>query len=301
MTPQSTIISHVGQIPSRNFLDDLPRMPHPNSVLMCSPEYFDVIDVKNPFMENQSGKIDRAHAQKQWDALRRSLAEIGLNVELIPPVSGCEDMVFTANQTFVGLDDNQHKICVLGRMKFASRQREVPHFAAWFKRQGYEIHALNGGYLFEGGGDALWHPGRRLIWGGYGQRTAPEVYSEISGLFAAPVVLLPLQTERFYHLDTCFCPVDETTALVHFPALAESGQELIRRVFTNLIEVDEHEATDLFACNAAAFHGRNVVLQRGSSKTTQRLSELGFQVRQVETGEFMKSGGSVFCMTTAFV
>lgn len=69
LPPQTIVISHAGQISSGNFLECLRPMPWQESVLMCSPEYFDVVDVKNPFMENQSGKINRAEAQKQWDAL----------------------------------------------------------------------------------------------------------------------------------------------------------------------------------------------------------------------------------------
>jgi N-dimethylarginine dimethylaminohydrolase len=59
--------------------------------------------------------------------------------------------------------------------------------------------------------------------------------------------------------------------------------------------VEESEA-ELFACNAAAFFGDTVVIQRGAARTTAELAQRGFDVREVETGEFMKSGGSVFCM-----
>src|SRR5256885_6893295 len=45
-------------------------------------------------------------------------------------------------------------------------------FEAWFKARGYRIAKLKDSSLhFEGAGDALWHPGRRLIWGGYGFRS----------------------------------------------------------------------------------------------------------------------------------
>jgi len=30
---------------------DLKAMPLPRAVLMCAPDYFNVVDVKNPFME----------------------------------------------------------------------------------------------------------------------------------------------------------------------------------------------------------------------------------------------------------
>lgn len=299
MIATANVVSRMEQLPA-DFIQGLRTMPHPESVLMCPPDYFDVVDVKNPFMANQSGKVDCVQAQDQWAALKRCFEEIGLRVELIPPRPGCEDMAFAANQAFVGLNEQQRKICALSRMKFSSRQREVPAFAEWFGSAGYTVHELIGNHLFEGGGDAIWHPGRALIWGGYGQRSDSEVYPQIASLFNAPVVLLQLVSERFYHLDTCFCPIDNYTALVHMPALARPAQNLIRAVFRNVIEVDEHEAADLFACNAAAFCGRDLVLQSGAVRTVERLQALGFRVHPVETGEFMKSGGSVFCMKTAF-
>ena len=299
MIAVANVISRLEQLPA-DFIRGLRPMPYPESVLMCPPDHFDVVDVKNPFMANQSGRVDRGMAQKQWEALKRCFEGVGLRVEVIAPQPDCEDMAFAANQAFVGLDEQQRKIAALSRMKFSSRQREVPAYAKWFSRAGYAVHELTRNHLFEGGGDAIWHPGRALIWGGYGQRSDREVYPQVANLFNAPVILLELVSERFYHLDTCFCPIDERTTLVHMPALAAPARDLIRAVFRNVIEVDEHEAADLFACNAAAFCGREVVLQNGAVQTMERLQALGFRVHPVETGEFMKSGGSVFCMKTAF-
>jgi N-dimethylarginine dimethylaminohydrolase len=275
-------------------------MPYPESVLMCPPEHFDVLDCKNPYMEDQIGKVDRPVARMQWDRLRLSFERVGVGVELIPPAPACEDMVFSANPVFVGLDPNGRRVCVLSQMKFPSRQKEVSHFAAWFTDRGYQVHDLSSRErCFEGGGDAIWHPGRGLIWGGFGQRTDIEIYSSVAALFGVTVIALELKCPRFYHLDTCFCPIDDRTALVHLPSLTNIGQELVRQVFTNLIEVDEFEATMAMACNAAAFWGTHVVLEQRAKRTIRRLRESGFLVEEVETSEFIKSGGSVFCMKTA--
>jgi N-dimethylarginine dimethylaminohydrolase len=40
----------------------------------------------------------------------------------------------------------------------------------------------------------------------------------------------------------------------------------------------------------------DIVIQKGSNKLTQRLRQSGFTLHEVETSEFMKAGGSVFCM-----
>lgn len=277
-------------------VSQLKPMPLPRAVLTCPPQYFDVIDVKNLFMVDQQGKVDRRLAQRQWAEVMTVFERIGIEVNRLSPVEGCEDMVFCANPIFTGLDGEGRPVCVAGQMRFPSRRREVAAHLEWCREHGYRIVQLRSADLFEGCGDALWHPGRRLIWGGYGARTSQRVYDELSEIFDAPVCLLELRTELFYHLDTCFCPIDETTALVYPPALSEAGLEQVHRLFEHVIEVDTYEASDLMACNAAPFLGKYVVIQAGAVKVNWALREMGFEVLEVETSEFMKSGGSVFCM-----
>jgi N-dimethylarginine dimethylaminohydrolase len=61
---------------------------------------------------------------------------------------------------------------------------------------------------FEGAGDAL-YLGDTLI-GGYGFRSQRESYSNLTD------VTVQLQDTRFYHLDTCFCPLKNNDYLI-FP------------------------------------------------------------------------------------
>ena len=276
---------------------DLKSMPLPRAVLMCAPEYFDVVDVKNPFMEGQQGKVDVALAREQWRAVTRAVEQAGIDVQLIPPVAGCEDMVFCANPIIAGLDGDNRRVCVLSQMRFGSRQPEVAAHASWFEGHGYRVVPIDEpGCMFEGSGDALWHPGRRLIWGGYGHRTSKQVYRKLSEIFDAPVMLLELPTETFYHLDTCLALIDEQTAVVYPGALTGAGMDLIRSLIPCVIEADAEEAMQAMACNGAAFLGKSVVMQSGAPRVAGKLRQRGFQVIEVDTSEFMKSGGSVFCM-----
>jgi N-dimethylarginine dimethylaminohydrolase len=275
--------------------EQLDTMPLPRAVLMCPPEWFDVVDVKNPFMKDQQGHVDPVLARREWRAIKDAFERIGIEVRTDAPLPGCEDMVFCANPVFTGLDAAGQRVCVLSHMRFDSRKKEVGAHADWFRSNGYRLVPIETPGLFEGSGDALWHPGRRLIWGGYGFRTSKEVYGEISKIFQAPVIPLRLQTERFYHLDTCLCPLDEHSALFYPGAFAANGRDAIRRVFNRVIEVDEYEA-DHMACNATPFLGRYVVIQRGLDRVNRSLRGAGFEVIEVDTSEFMKSGGSVFCM-----
>ena len=206
-------------------------------------------------------------------------------------------MVFAANQTFPGIDARGARVCVTSHMRHPSRRREVPAYAAWFREHGYEVvDTVPASLFFEGCGDALWHPGRALIWGGHGERTSRDVYPALAKRFDAPVLALELSRPPYYHLDTCFCGVDERTVLVHPQALTASGMALVRRIFPRVIEVDADEASRSMACNAAAFPGDHVVIQSGARRTSAALRDLGYRVHEVDTSEFMKSGGSVFCL-----
>ena len=270
-------------------------MPTPRALLMCRPDEFDVVDVKNPFMAGHLGGVDRDAARAQWEALRRAFVDAGIPVEVIDPVPGCEDMVFCANQTFPYVTPDGERVCVLGRMRHASRQREVPAFEAWFAARGYRIERIEAG--FEGGGDALPHPGGRpLVWCGVGPRTDAEAVPQLRALLGVEVVALPLRSERFYHLDTCLCVLDARRALVFRDALDEAGLARLEAEFDELIAVDEADAVERMACNALALPDGTVVLQRGAERTVAALAARGYRLVEVETGEFMKSGGSVYCL-----
>src|SRR5437867_5528814 len=108
-------------------------MHYPKSVLMCPPDYFDVVDVKNPFMAGKIGTVNKKRAREQWEEVRQAFERAGRKIHLIEPVEGLEDMMFCANSTFVGLNSKGEEICVLSHMRHPSRRREVPAFEAWFQ------------------------------------------------------------------------------------------------------------------------------------------------------------------------
>lgn len=296
MSDVSGVIRDPGAIPAQFDVQTLPTMRGPDGVLLCPPDHFDVVDVKNPHMAQAVGTVDTALARRQWEALADAFRAVGLRVETIGPVDDCEDMVFCANQTFTGRGVDDASVCLLSHMRHTSRRREVPAFAAWFREAGYRVEApFPADALCEGSGDLLWHPGRRLIWAGHGFRTGPEAHAVVAEAFDVPVLALTLRDDRFYHLDTCLSPLDETTALIVANAFDDVGRALIERVFERVVEVDDDEAVSALACNAAVFDG-GIVIDERAVRTVALLRELGHHVLTVDTGEYLKSGGSVFCM-----
>jgi N-dimethylarginine dimethylaminohydrolase len=291
------VIRNSEDIPDRWSLESVPARQHASRVLMSEPKYFEVRDIKNEFMRGQLGRVDRNAAYAQWNEMRRTFERCGVSCDTVAALPGCEDMVFTANPSFNGRTADGRQVSVLSRMAFPSRAPEVAAHREWFEGHGYTIAEMPPEVQrFEGGGDAVWHPGRALIWVGAGQRTDPRAHQALAEIFDASVVSLELVDSRFYHLDTCFCALSERCALIYPKAFAPEGRALIARLFEDVIEIDEDEATRAFACNATAFHGRVVVMQSGATRTADAVRQRGFEVVEVETGEFLKSGGSVYCM-----
>ncbi len=287
---------------------ELPPRPKTTAILMCSCEHFDVIDIKNPFMakaidtsrSSGSTEVDRERAGEQWQKLKASIEKSGKPVLVLDGKAGLEDMVFSANQVFVGYDQRIGPYVVPALMKHESRRREVPHYLRWFEEHGYGIRELNQianeETCFEGHGDAIWHPGRELIWGGFGQRTTLSAYKHLGQVTNCVIALLEMIDTTFYHLDTAFCPLDERTVLYYPEAFSEDSIRLIESGFEKSIKVCEEDALN-FACNALVVEN-TVLLQKGSDRTRQALIDLNFEAIEVDTSEFMKSGGSAFCLTT---
>ncbi len=279
-------------------LDEVPSMPLPNEVLMVRPLHYSVEYVINPHMADQVGKVDVIEAQNEWDLVRSLFDQIGMKVNVIEDQEGLPDMVFCANQSLPYIDEDGKRHVFMSIMHANQRKEEVPYIEQWYRQHGYEMHYLdeNGISDFEGCGDAIWHTGKRMLWGGYGYRSSVEAYETISDTYEVPVIALELVNESFYHLDTCLSVLDENTALIYPEAFTEQGLELIDTVFENVIHASKYEAEELFACNASCPDGRNVIIQQGCTDVNKNLRDLGFSVHEVSTYEFLKSGGSVFCM-----
>ena len=279
-------------------INDLPDMPLPEEVLMVRPLHYSVDYVINPHMADQVGKVDTIEARNEWDLVRALFDQVGMKVRIIEDQEGLPDMVFCANQSLPYIDKNGDRQVLMSIMHADQRKKEVPYIEQWYRRNGYEVNYLDEDKIsdFEGCGDAIWHTGKRLLWGGYGYRSSKKAYKQISDLFDIPVITLELVSESFYHLDTCFCVLNETTVLIYPDAFTDDGLELINSVFDHVIEASKYEAEELFACNASCPDGRNVIIQQGCTDVNKNLRDAGFSVHEVSTYEFLKSGGSVFCM-----
>lgn len=266
-----------------------------SAVLLCPPTYFEVRDRKNPYME---ASIDHEKAQRQWDALRAALQNAGLQVELISPIKGLEDMVFAANQTFVGHHSKIGKFIVPSEMRHPSRQREVPYYVDWFVNRGYRVLALDlNGECLEGHGDLIWHPDHSRIWAGYGIRSTRRGVEKFAALMQDlefSVTPLQLVDEYFYHLDTCFRPLNSEAALIYPEAFSSEALSTLQTMWKRLHELERSEALQ-FMCNGIVA-GSHYITGHSNQHLAEVLGQEDLEPVLVDTSEFEKSGGSAFCM-----
>lgn len=271
----------------------------PKQVLLCPPSYFDVVDQKNPYMSGKS-PVDSAKASAQWQALCAALEESGYEVVTIDPAPGLEDMVFAANQAFVGYKEGIGRFVVPSRMVHASRQREVAFFLDWYRQRGYRVIDLDlGGDHFEGHGDFLWHPDGSRIYAGYGFRTTRggvDKFTTAMSKLGIPVIPLQLVDPYCYHLDTCLCPLNDEAVLIYPAAYSPEALHSLPQFWKRI-----HELT---ADEAHTFMGNGIVASERyiTPYTTPQLDAIlkqeGLTPYLLDTSEFEKAGGSVFCMKT---
>jgi arginine dihydrolase len=265
---------------------------------MVRPDHFEVQYAINPHMLNSAGKphkVDRALAVAQWTELVKTFERLGANVEVLPGASGFPDMVFCANQSFPFRSAAGRLTVLLSKMRHPERRGEVASFHRYFFDQGYDIVEMPDSVnFFEAMGDALIVPNRRFVIGGCGPRTEEKAYDVLVSDFGFEVLKLKLTRDDFYHLDTCLVVLDENT-VAYVPSAIENPDAL-KKYFSRTIEIGEDEALKYFAANAFCFDGHNVVLQTGAKKFCNDLTSFDFTPVEVNTSEFIKAGGSVFCM-----
>ena len=260
-------------------------------ILMCPPDHYDVDYVINPWMEGNIHKSSPDRAVEQWQKLHQVLKDVAV-VDLVAPAKGWPDMVFTANAGLV-LGTN----VVLSRFFHKERQGEEPYFKAWFEENGFTVYELPKDLPFEGAGDALFDREGRWLWAGYGFRSELDSHPYIAKWLDTEVVSLRLIDERFYHLDTCFCPLTGGYLLYYPPAFDSYSNRVIemRIPEEKRIIVEEPDAV-CFACNAVNV-GSTIVMNQISDGLRNKLVKAGFNVTETPLSEFLKAGGAAKCLT----
>ena len=236
---------------------------------------------------NRKKRPDKELAAQQWDNLHKKLKELGADIQLLAPSPKTPDLVFTANAGLV-----RGKKVVVSNFKYPQRQTEEAINEEWFETQGYELlHSKK--YSFEGEGDALF-AGEKLFCG-YGFRSEADAFDFVcESLEVSSQILCEMKDSRFYHLDTCFTPLNEKQALFVQSAFTKDS---IRKMENEieLFDVSGEEALR-FICNSVIIDN-NIITPEDCPESKRTLEKLGFSVHSVQLNQFLKAGGSAKCLT----
>lgn len=254
--------------------------------LMCRPEHFAVEYAINPWM-HPDVPVDRDLAVAQWETLRATYEALGHRVDLIDPVPGLPDMVYTANGATV-VDGT-----VLGaRFRHAERAGEAAAHRDWFTAAGFS-RVVAPRFVNEGEGDLLVVGG--LLLAGTGYRTDPRAHAEAGAVLGRPVLSLELADPRYYHLDTAVAVLDDTTIAYLPQAFTPASQRALRARFPDALLAAPGDAAVL-GLNAVG-DGRHVVLPAAATGLAAALAARGFVPVPVDVSELLKGGGGPKCAT----
>lgn len=270
------------------------RIAQRRRYLMCRPEHFTVSYSINPWME-PSRPTDTAKAVRQWQALHDAYIELGHEVELIDPVPGLPDMVYTANGGFI-VDGRALGV----RFRVDERRGEERPFMDWFAAHGFEV--VEPTEVQEGEGDFLLVGDTILA--GTGFRSVGDSHRELGRVFEREVVSLRLVDPRFYHLDTAITVLDpvqgpggvERANIAYLPSAfdEDSRRELAER-YPDAIQVSDADGA-VFGLNAASDGLRVFVSPRATGFAAQ-LEERGYIPVPIDLSELLLGGGGIKCCT----
>ncbi|MCH2101372.1 MAG: arginine deiminase-related protein [Planctomycetes bacterium] len=282
---------------------DLPSVEPSREVLLGHPGEFAVLEAQNAHMQTEKGvlqAVNPSRALEQWQELRRSYESINMRTYVLPSRQGLADLCFTANPSLVLACPDGRREVWLAKMRHTSRRPEVGIHEEFHRQRESVIRIVPDEVLaFEGCGDGVQHPGRFLMHAGVGPRSETSAWQALAEAHPGlDVLLYELVDPRFYHLDTALAPLDEQTALYVPEAFHPTGRARVLEAFPQAIALPLEESLR-FAGNAHCPDGQHVLIDSACTVTCALLSERGYTPLPIDTSEFRKSGGSVFCLKLA--
>ena len=260
-------------------------------VLLCPPKYFTVKYEINPWMDI-ANKVDQQKVNEEYQELKKTYFDLGLEVLEIEQDKNLPDMVYAANFGFP-----ENNIFIKANFKFDERKKEAELAKKYFIQLGFTVKELPANIDWEGQGDLLKIGNKYFI--GWGERSDLEAKKYLTEFLNSEIIDLKLIDPYYYHIDTCFLPLDAQTVAINPHAFEQTDLEKIAKYFKTVIKVSK-EDSQLLACNAVVID-RTIVIGKGISKSLKAdFMKAGFTTKEVAMDEYRKGGGSVKCLTLAF-
>ena len=262
-----------------------------------------VQDGQNPYIDIHH-KVNRHAAIKHHRALEHALRNT-IVYTIDNPQHILPDIVFTANGG-LSLPRLRKKTILLPNMKYKQRQEELPYLIDIYKNLRLNIIPYPGKEPFEGQAELKWFHGGTKAVCGYGHRSTKKTFQELDHFFkkiygqhhmvAPELLVLPITSYDYYHLDVAMLEFDDSKCIVHKRAFSEASITRLKKFLgpENVFVID---VKDTFCLNAV-IDGPTLITHKLIADVKQKLEQITQRsVKMIDTHEFEQSGGSVRCMT----
>ena len=221
------------------------------------------------------------------------------------PIKSCPlpDIVFMANAG-LSLPRLSKPLLLLPHMKYPQRQAELPYLKKIYHDMKLQTVDYPGKEPFEGQAELKWfHGGRKAICG-YGHRSTKQTFVELDRFFEKiygkekpELLVVRLISPYYYHLDVAMLEYDDSKCIIHKHSVSPASIKKIE-AFLGKTNVTVIDTKDSFCLNAVV-DGSHLNTHKLTDPTLKGLFEslTHRTVREIDTSEFEKSGGSVRCMT----
>ncbi|RMG19172.1 MAG: hypothetical protein D6731_00240 [Planctomycetota bacterium] len=264
-------------------------MARVKEVFVCPPTYARLEYSINPWMD-PARPFSAARAVEQWEAIVAAYREVlgEERIHVCPPREDLPELCFFGDSVF--LCDGK---ALFGDFRHPERAPERPYVQAYLTSLGIEGAKVPDGVVFEGAGETvMW---RDKILFGFGKRSDELARHFLRQTFGLDTIDLELETDDFYHLDTALLPLGDDLIAYYPGAFGPIDTATIESLDCEKILVDEEDAR-AFACNSVVYE-RVVFGSRGPRRLYEELRRRGYEVREFDTGEFLKLGGGIKCLT----
>lgn len=262
--------------------------------LMSPPDFYNAHFMFNPWLDYRQ-EVDRGLASRQWESLVDTISGLGASIEVLEPNPSSSAQVFTADGALPLRPDHFLVLRNDGARGFL----EPAHFATWLEKAGYTIEHLPPRYRLDGGNivrtsGASLGAGKKPGGSGAGERYLERLLRIVAD---ATLDVFRLTDRRFLHLDMVLGRLGKAAFLMYEGGFedADAARAKLARFDRHIIPVGIDDAAKL-ACNGVTV-GRTFVTNAVSPELRIEIEQAGFEVAEVDVGEFLKAGGGVRCLT----
>ena len=219
-------------------------------ILMCPPDHYGIEYEINPWMNRSLGAV-RELAFRQWQNLHDTLAALGVQVETMTPQPGLPGPGLHRQRRARVPGARSSAAGSATRSGRASRRTSTPGSPTTGSRSSTCPRACSTR------GPATPCSAATRCSPATAPAPTPAAHQWVGKTLGVRVLPLELVNPRFYHLDTCFCPLAPGEAIYFPDAFDAYGRRVLKTHVPKLIPVAEAEAFR-FGCNAVVV-GKTVV------------------------------------------